>query len=102
MSQVKTGLEPEASVALSGHEHEGLQQSQYLVVVPDPEACAADCWMKKGRRATRVARGRIIVMIGFVGGSNGIGGVFRGGKKTKILNDLRKKTVCYCITIDSQ
>ena len=38
-SQANTGR---LTAALPGHEHEGLQQSQYLVDCPDPEAaCAA-------------------------------------------------------------
>jgi hypothetical protein len=38
MSQVSTGVEPLASVVLPDQEQEGLQQSQYLVVVPVPDA----------------------------------------------------------------
>jgi hypothetical protein len=41
-SQEVTGFEPLAKVALPGHAHDALQQSQYLVVVPEPEACAFD------------------------------------------------------------
>ena len=40
MSQEYAGFEPDARVALPGHPQEGLQQSQYRVVVPVPDACA--------------------------------------------------------------
>lgn len=53
MSQDSTGDAPDARVIFFVHEQEGLQQSQYRVVVPVPEA--ADAWaMKKGTRARRV------------------------------------------------
>jgi len=60
MSQVVTGLEPEASSAFPGQAHDGLQQSQYLVVVPVPEASALT-WRKKGIRARSVLVGSCIL-----------------------------------------
>lgn len=56
-----TGLEPLARVAFPGHPQDDLQQSQYLVVVPEPEACAF-AWMKKGTSRGRIRFGRIIVV----------------------------------------
>jgi len=40
MSQVVTGEDPAARVVLPDQAQEGLQQSQYLVVLPFPEAPA--------------------------------------------------------------
>lgn len=38
MLQVSTGVAPEARSIFPDHAQLGLQQSQYLVVVPEPEA----------------------------------------------------------------
>jgi len=40
MSQVLTGVAPAARLTFPGQAQDGLQQSQYLVVVPLPDACA--------------------------------------------------------------
>lgn len=45
ISHIWTGLDPTARLAFPGQAHDGLQQSQYLVVVPELEACAF-AWMK--------------------------------------------------------
>lgn len=57
-----TGEEPLRRVALPDHAQDGLQQSQYRVVVPDPDAARAR--RKKGRRASRVLVGRSILKLG--------------------------------------
>ena len=54
LSQVFTGCDPAAREFFPGHAHDGLQQSQYRVVFPDPEACAL-IWRTKGRRDRRAA-----------------------------------------------
>jgi hypothetical protein len=61
LSQVKTGEAPLASVVFPGHEHEGLQQSQYRVVVPVPDAADAD-WRKKGKSANSAFVGRDTIL----------------------------------------
>jgi hypothetical protein len=55
-----TGLEPLAKLAFIGHAQDALQQSQYLVVVPLPEAWAL-AWTKNGTRARRIFFGRAMV-----------------------------------------
>lgn len=52
-----TGPEPLARVAFMGHAQDALQQSQYLVVVPLPDAWAL-AWAKNGTRASRTFFGR--------------------------------------------
>jgi hypothetical protein len=59
-SQEVTGLEPLATVSFPGHPQDALQQSQYLVVVPLPDACDLT-WTKKGRSAKRTFFGSSIL-----------------------------------------
>jgi len=50
---VRTGVAPDAKLGVPGQEQDGLQQSQYRVVFPEPEAWALTV-RRKGRRVTIV------------------------------------------------